>query len=195
MNPSAVRVRAATVARWDATGDELLTLGELPREVTHRGGGFDFRLVPQDPAPALSLYLSNTPSDLDASGSATVQAVPPKSTVHRAAHLARALLDLPENWNSYGALRVRKESVTGAGNLLLYANLGDIGIEPQVVPTNNGGVQLEWVGARGSVEVTIEWPKVSVFVERTNDLDDAEEIETEIGALADSLRNLIGQIA
>ena len=43
----------------------------------------------------------------------------------------RRLLDLPENWNSYGALPISGAAIKAAESM-------------SIVPTCNGGVQLEW---------------------------------------------------
>jgi hypothetical protein len=44
--------------------------------------------------------------------------------------------DLKPGWNSYGAPQITEESIKSARDFLL--------IQPQPVPTSQGGVQLEW---------------------------------------------------
>lgn len=50
------------------------------------------------------------------------------------------LLELPEGWDSYGAVRIRCEAVTAALRLVDEVRRCD----PHVVPRSDGGVQLEW---------------------------------------------------
>jgi len=53
------------------------------------------------------------------------------------------LLSLPENWDSYGALRVSPDRVNAAMTFMLETTLADTPV-PSVVPTSSGGVQIEW---------------------------------------------------
>src|SRR2546425_10354939 len=53
------------------------------------------------------------------------------------------LLDLPPNWNSYGAHVIETEAVVRAMQLL-GAVTSEASPRPHVVPTRRGGVQLEW---------------------------------------------------
>lgn len=60
-----------------------------------------------------------------------------------AAQRLEALVDLPENWNSYGARQVSISTALDAMDLL--ARLYDLGLpSPGIIPTATGGVQLEW---------------------------------------------------
>jgi hypothetical protein len=53
------------------------------------------------------------------------------------------LLELPKNWDGYSARRVNPLHVIAAINLLTLVMTENTPI-PSVVPTNCGGVQLEW---------------------------------------------------
>jgi len=50
---------------------------------------------------------------------------------------------LPENWNSYGAKRIQPE-LTAAAIRLLVEIVQPETPKPEVVPTADGGVQIEW---------------------------------------------------
>jgi len=64
------------------------------------------------------------------------------------------LLNLPENWDSYGAEQINAE--TAAKALQVLEELADWNTpDPSVVPTNRGGVQIEW-HARG-IDFEIEF--------------------------------------
>ncbi len=65
----------------------------------------------------------------------------------------RELLSLGENWNGYGEQPVHDSAFWRALGVL-----GDIGINgprPDIVPTPDGGLQLEWMGAGFEIEVEI----------------------------------------
>lgn len=55
-----------------------------------------------------------------------------------------SLLNLPENWDGYGAPRVNWECVMAAFSLILPPNVIHETPAPQFVPTNQGGIQVEW---------------------------------------------------
>jgi len=73
----------------------------------------------------------------------------------------RSLKDLPAGWDSYGASPVAETSVKIASQLLLDLEcklLRPLGsqINPgNIVPLDDGGIQLEWEGTRGEIEVEI----------------------------------------
>src|SRR5438105_15964849 len=53
------------------------------------------------------------------------------------------LLDLPQNWDSYGAPQVAPAAAAAALNLLLDL-MPPTAPAPQIIPLADGGVQLEW---------------------------------------------------
>src|SRR4051812_32442305 len=70
------------------------------------------------------------------------QAARPEWLSETAAALQQ-LLCLPQNWNSYGAQPIRPEIVHAAVELLRETVTPNVP-PPVVVPTIQGGVQLEW---------------------------------------------------
>lgn len=53
------------------------------------------------------------------------------------------LLELPENWNSYGAPRIRQDTAMFA--IVVLETIMNAGTPlPLIVPTARGGIQLEW---------------------------------------------------
>ena len=73
------------------------------------------------------------------------------------------MLALGDNWNGYGERAVHKGALKRAVNVLDV--IGVDGPCPDIVPTSDGGVQLEWASTDGEIEVEI--PPVglaSVFI-------------------------------
>lgn len=70
------------------------------------------------------------------------------------AHQMEQLLNLKENWNSYGAHRISRDSVASAMYVLTAYNTG-IPV-PDVFPTAKGGVKLEWGDDSESVELEFQ---------------------------------------
>jgi hypothetical protein len=66
-----------------------------------------------------------------------------ESWLRRALESGCRLLELPPNWDSYGAAAITPQSVVSALNLLIRL-MDDDTPEPQIVPTPSGGVQMEW---------------------------------------------------
>jgi hypothetical protein len=76
-------------------------------------------------------------------------------TEHWIARQLRALLDLPPNWDTYGARPISDLAAEDARLLILQ--LLDQGVAPPVlVPLPDGGVSVEW--HRPSRELAIEFP-------------------------------------
>lgn len=86
----------------------------------------------------------------------------------------QALLKLPANWDSYGARPIRAEIVGEVADLL--RKIVQPGTpQPAVVPTVQGGVQLEWhtcgidleieIGQPGQFHVSYEEPNEDVELE------------------------------
>lgn len=93
--------------------------------------------------------------------------------------------DLEENWDSYGACPVRPECAVTAVRFLLRFVDRDTPA-PSVVPTNRGGIQLEWHRAGADLEVRIESPgRMEVFFE-----DERADQEEEF-TLTSNLKRLV----
>ncbi len=97
---------------------------------------------------------------------------------------AGELLNLPENWDSYGARPIDPHTVVSALELLL--TMAQVNTpEPSVVPTCHGGVQLEWHTHGKDLEIEIMSPgRISVSYE-----DPQQDTEWE-GALSSDLAQL-----
>lgn len=94
------------------------------------------------------------------------------------------LLRLPENWNSYGATKIRQD--VGFFSIYLMASLtrSDMPV-PNVVPMNNGGIQLEWHQNQADLEIAIEEPyKVEYwFYDHRNNSEFSGEIAGDFNKL------------
>lgn len=94
---------------------------------------------------------------------------------------ARALediLQLPENWNSYGARRIDPE-VAAAALTLLNQTMARATPPPIVTPTNRGGIVLEW-HTRG-IDLEIELVSTSRFHVFYEDDHTGQQWEDEVG--------------
>lgn len=110
------------------------------------------------------------------------------SGMRKAAAALYALLQLPEGWDSYGAPRISGEAVSISWTLirqLLWANFP----LPRIVPTADGGVQLEWYGNNVDVQIEV-MPShdVSLFY---RDLGTGESWEGTLGEEPKPLGDLI----
>jgi hypothetical protein len=65
------------------------------------------------------------------------------------------LLQLPQNWDGYGAVQVR-EQIAQQALMVLVEVMDNDAPAPSVVPLSNGGVQLEW--HRRGRNLEIEFP-------------------------------------
>ncbi len=70
------------------------------------------------------------------------------------AQTMRRLSRLPANWSSYGSSHIEDAAIISAASFLIIV-LGPRGLAPTVVPTLQGGVQLEW--HRNGVDIEIEF--------------------------------------
>jgi hypothetical protein len=116
---------------------------------------------------------------------------------------ARESLDeiaqLEDDWNSFGALRPTAASISAAHLLLgsLWDDLGhgvdDIAVPWAVAPLADGGVQFEWRGSGGAIEVEIG-PRgtMNYLVER----DDVTVTKSDplLGAGAEEVLNQIRRV-
>ena len=104
----------------------------------------------------------------------------------------RTLLELGENWNGYGEKAVHGNAVKRALNVL--EAIGTEGPGPWVVPTFEGGLQLEWIGNKYEIEVDIP-PEgsASVLIVDPNNTETEHSVgsQSEIWA---TLRELITEI-
>ncbi len=72
-----------------------------------------------------------------------------KRVVDRLEHL----VNLPVGWNGYGAPSIAPDAAAAALNVVVALDRGD-DLLPSIVPTQDGGVQLEW--HRGDIDLELE---------------------------------------
>ena len=101
--------------------------------------------------------------------------VPPQWLLPAIQQMA-AIGNLKENWDSCGGRPIDPRCVAGAAEFLLRTGLPG-GPLPSVVPTNRGGVQLEWHCA--AVDLEIEFLSASRFRVFFEDLRSGENAEFE----------------
>lgn len=99
-----------------------------------------------------------------------------------------AILNLPMNWDSYGAPPIEQESVIDALHFLIDSLSVESAL-PTVVPTTRGGVQVEW--HRGGVEVEIEFNKGTEASAWYVDPKTGEDVEQKVKMCIPHLRKLI----
>jgi len=104
------------------------------------------------------------------------------------------LLWLEPNWDSYGALRVDVQRVRMALELLTNIMQGQTPA-PQLVPTNRGGLQMEW--HLGGVDLEIEAVEPGRFLVSYEDANRDEEAEWEQDLGSDWVRvsDVLAQIS
>ncbi len=84
---------------------------------------------------------------------------------------------LPDNWNSYVALRLQEQAACN-GLMLLSRMMSDNTPVPSVHPTADGGIQFEWNTPRMAIEVEVTPEgKALALVE---DLSSGEEWEADV---------------
>jgi hypothetical protein len=104
-----------------------------------------------------------------------------------------AILGLPDNWDSYGAVSVDPEAVCHTVYLMSEIMRPDTPL-PSVVPTNIGGIQLEWHVNGVDLEIEIvSRHRVAVW---SRDLRTEEEWEedlvTDLSRLVRTIDRLVG---
>lgn len=92
------------------------------------------------------------------------------------------LVALPQDWDSYGALPVARQSVEMALSVL-SAVMSEGAELPWIVPLPSGGLQLEWHRADSDIEIALD-PAESVIC-----IDD-EEIPGGIGRWPEALARI-----
>lgn len=86
------------------------------------------------------------------------------------------LLNLPPNWDSYGAKQVSNKLLEYTVDLLSVILTNDDPI-PQIVPTSRGGVQIEWHTDTCDLEIEIIAPHhIDVYYENTHTGEEWEKL-------------------
>lgn len=98
------------------------------------------------------------------------------------------LLDLKANWDSYGARPIQLGHVRLACEVLAHAMRYDIPL-PSIVPTNRGGIQLEWHMRGVDLEVeTLPHQRLRVSYDRAPSIEGLDlELFSDWTPLADCL--------
>lgn len=118
---------------------------------------------------------------LEPDGSIAVNSLAPlPDWVGHAATVLTELLALPENWNGYGAQVIERPVVPVVLNFLAYVFAEGTPPLPDLVPTIDGGVQLEWHVGGFDLEVEFS-PRTGV---RAYFCDEAAGEEWEVPALS-----------
>jgi hypothetical protein len=102
------------------------------------------------------------------------------------------LSDLPENWDSYGARPIDHSAIAFAVQLLSETMQADTPA-PAVVPTNRGGVQLEWHTRGIDLEIEIQSPgRILVSYEDHRSGKEWEaELTSDLTRLSDAISELL----
>ncbi len=71
-----------------------------------------------------------------------------------AASRLNEIVELPENWNSYGAAKIRKEAASNAMRLIRWPMIVKVAF-PAIVPVPTGNIQLEWHESGIDLEIEV----------------------------------------
>jgi hypothetical protein len=101
------------------------------------------------------------------------------------------ILNLSQNWDSYGARRIKPSAVLGAINFFL-PNMQDVrGPLPDIVPDRNGNIQLEWHIRNVDLEVeAIAEHTYRLFYERNGEVILDDVITTNPDVALQALREI-----
>lgn len=97
------------------------------------------------------------------------------------ASVLKELLWLEPNWDSYGALPVDVHEALAVLELLGRIMQHD-GPAPQLVPTNRGGIQIEWHCSGIDIEIESLAPKRFLVSYEDSNLSDEAEWEQDLGS-------------
>jgi hypothetical protein len=107
---------------------------------------------------------------------------------------ASTLLQLPDNWDKQGAVRVKPAIVQAAMTLLNGIMLDDTPA-PSVVPTVRGGIQLEWHTRGIDLEVEFLTPSriQGLFEDQREGVSWEKELSSDLAPLREAIANLSGR--
>jgi hypothetical protein len=123
------------------------------------------------------------------SGAQTVS--PPLAWYAPTLAAASTLLQLPDNWDQHGAMRVKPAIVQAAMTLLNGIMLDDTPA-PSVVPTVRGGIQLEWHTRGIDLEIEFLSPNhvQGLFEDQRESVSWEEDLASNIAPLHDAIARL-----
>jgi hypothetical protein len=83
------------------------------------------------------------------------------------------LLQLPRNWDGYGAVQIR-EQIAQDALMVLVEIMDDDTPVPSIVPLSDGGIQIEWHRHGQNLEIEFRAEEVPTFYyyEDDSDLED-----------------------
>jgi len=116
----------------------------------------------------------------------------PPEWLKEAGETLRGLTTFPEGWDSYRAMAIEAHVVDGAIELL-HRIVQHNALKPAVVPTNRGGIQIEWHTQGVDLEIEIR-PHEGIRLLYDNSQEDAEE-EFELGLDLAPLADLIAKVS
>jgi hypothetical protein len=101
------------------------------------------------------------------------------------------LLDLSENWDSFGASAIKLEYAESALSLL-QSIMDSETLTPSIVPTSVGGLQMEWHAKGIDLEVEVESiSRVNVFYEDSHrGVSWEDELSTDLSKLTEAVTRL-----
>jgi len=101
------------------------------------------------------------------------------------------LLDLSDNWDSYGAAAIRPEYAASAIRLL-QSIMDSETLAPSVVPTNLGGIQIEWHASGIDLEIEVEsTSRIGVWYEDNRiGVSWEDELSSDLSKLAEAIATL-----
>lgn len=156
------------------------------RAVVSEGDWLTARNPARTPSESLLCDASDAEVLLNVAGGADARWAP------LAAARLRHLLDLPSGWNGRAAPRVSAQAARSAG-LILSSLMQASTVSPDIVPKNDGGLQIEWHDRQVDIEIDVPVDGVpSVLVE---DLATGEEIEGSLHQLAAVLGRFIVRLS
>ena len=183
---------AAQRGLWQASFGSMRQFHSVPKPIEEQGGclGDTIEIIFSSPL----LQKSSDPESTSLLGECFVFEGGERAPewLGRTEEALQSLLTLPENWDSYGARVIEPRAVHVAIELLRsIVHLGT----PQavVVPTNRGGIQVEW--HTGGIDLEIEITADSeVRVLYENPQENAEE-EFELGSDLKPLTDLTAKVS
>jgi hypothetical protein len=116
----------------------------------------------------------------------------PPEWLKEAGETPRGFATLPDGWDSYGAKSIEPHVVDAAIELL-HRIVQHNTLKPAVVPTNRGGIQIEWHTQGVDLEIEIT-PHGGIRLLYDNPQEDAEE-EFELGLDLTPLTDLIAKVS
>lgn len=116
-------------------------------------------------------FFAPAPSSLDAPATRSIPIrrvrLPDLPWTRRLVTRLLGYLELEADWDSYGGRPTALEAIVGAAMVLQHAPQAP----DRMLPTSRGGVQFEWEGDDGGIELEVLGPqRVELLVERAGEM-------------------------